>query len=105
MVRHYKRKRHTNIDNDYLNELANEFQATKGQVSLRHFAKTKGVAYTTAYRCVKKIIKKKGPCRPTVLSEEEEILLSTALKFLGDSNMGQDREDIRTMVEEFQTRH
>ena len=43
--------------------------------------------------------KKAGKGRPTVLTEEEENLLATALKFLGDSNMGQDRDDIRIMVQ------
>jgi hypothetical protein len=35
------------------------------------------------------------------LTEAEEQLLATALKFLGDSNQGQDREDVQNMVEEF----
>ena len=101
MVRHYKRKTFINLDTNYLNGLANEFEAKKGQVSLRTFAKSKGVSYGTAYRWVKKVNKKAGKGRPTVLTEEEENLLATALKFLGDSNMGQDRDDIRIMVQEF----
>ena len=104
MVRNYKQKRQTKLDTEHLLSLVKEYEDAKcPKIPLHQFAKSKGVCYTTFYRWVNKCNKKKEPGRPTVLTEEEESLLSTALKFLGDSNMGQDREDIRTMVQAYLT--
>ena len=101
MVRSYKRKKVSHLDTNQLENLAKEYLSLKPSISLRQFAKSKGISYTTTYRWVKKLNTKMVPGHPTVLSAAEESLLTTALKFLGDSNMGQDREDIANMVQEF----
>ena len=101
MVRSYKRKKVSHLDTNQLENLAKEYLSLKPSISLRQFAKSKGISYTTTYRWVKKLNTKMVPGHPTVLSAAEESLLITALKFLGDSNMGQDREDIANMVQEF----
>ena len=103
MVRSYQKKRKTSYDSNQLVNLANDFAIaqSKSPTSLRRFAKAKGVPFTTAQRWVNQPPSKKKVGRPTVMTEEEENLLATALKFLGDSNMGRDRDDVRNMVQAF----
>ena len=100
MVRDYRRKKIKSYDYDQLSNLANDFAALKKKTSIRKFAKAKGIPYATAQRWIKQPPTKK-PGHPTILTKEEENLLATALKFLGDSNMGQDRDDLANMVQAF----
>jgi hypothetical protein len=103
MVRTYKRKRPLAYNPELLQNLASEFtkaKITKPNQTLREFAQAKGIPLTTAHRWLHQPPRQKRPGHPTVLTEEEENLLATALKFLGDSNMGRDRADIKTMVQE-----
>ena len=100
MVRDYQRKKIKSYDYDQLSNLANDFAALKKKTSIRKFAKAKGIPYATAQRWIKQPPTKK-PGHPTILTKEEENLLATALKFLGDANMGQDRDDLANMVQAF----
>ena len=97
MVCTYKRKRPLAYNPEQLQNFASEF--AEANQTLRQFAKAKGIPLTTAHRWLHQPPVYKRPGHPTVLTEEEENLLVTALKFLGDSNMGRDRGDIQTMVE------
>ena len=99
MVRNYCPKDPPKYERADLPKLADEFR--KSKTSMRDFAKSKGIPFTTVQRWIKNIPKKQNRGRSRVLTDDEEKLIVTALLFLGDSNMPLDRDDIRTIVKEF----
>ena len=98
MVRNYRAKDSANYEKADLPKLASEFRKCKG--SMREFAKSKGIPFTTVRRWIKNIPKQQNRGCRRVLKDEEKLIV-TALLFLGDSNMPLDRDDIRAIIKEF----
>ena len=86
MVRAYVRKRESQYNKIELPQLANEFRASN--LSLRSFAKAKGIPKSTVERWIKNKLRENAG-KPCVLSTEEEDLIAKALIYLADCNMPQ----------------
>ena len=81
-----------------MTKLAEEF--TKFPGSLREFAKYKNLPRTTVQRWVLNATTK-PPGREPSLSQGEEAIIVTALKYLGDCNVPLDREDVKKIVQQY----
>ena len=98
IVRAYVRKRESQYNKIELPQLANEFRASN--LSLRSFAKAKGIPKSTVERWIK-TKPRENAGKPCVLSTEEEDLIAKALIYLADCNMPQNRSDIIAMIKNF----
>jgi hypothetical protein len=99
MVRNYQPKVTREYNRADLPKLSQEYGKFEG--SLREFARSKKIPWTTVRRWIKDQPARHSPGRISVLTNEEESLIVDALKFLADSNKPLDRDDIRDIVKGF----
>lgn len=92
------RKTDTRYDRDKMNEFVAEVKSGKSMYSV---AKENNVPLETLRRWVMQPTSKLGSGARTVLTSEEETLVSTALQFLAKCGYPQDRSDVKDMVQSF----